>query len=841
MDSRDITKFLDWSILPDSIGNTVEQRWSMPFYYDSNAVATTKTDSGVLAKLDDIYTYGIGFSDVVSSIAFPLIIALFAFSFPFIFQIINNINDKYESKLLSKLFATSYQYIIFWSCNIISICYLLIYGMTVLLLPKTEFKNLLTTSNWLSIGIASTYAISVLLFVWHCVSFNNPDKLIGIVKKRYMLELRLNKFKKFRLFVKCHVRFLFHRKDDAGNGIYASARKTISHWSTNIPHDLFVNRLIEVARYAIKRKDTEVFNNVLLSIDKTIEEEKKAISTWKEYDKNKIEIQETAPHYRTMRFFENLVSIYTPFSNDFIIENSIVYKLLGAFNKSMYMNYADSFRLALCIRYLIEGGNFSLIEKYIDYSRYYFAYIRRLPKVLYIKGGDVSERPKTEKNTQESWDELCDFHYLVFSYAFACGHYSLLNALLDKNSRWEFNLYPKQSTDVLIRYAHCRKNLDKFQIDKLFRHKLDIKDMLDKYTSALLLLLGDSSDEYCKVSEYVTKEAIDNIESYSKNLKDKANLIKQNSKLIKLFPQINNTDFSKVYTTCLKNIIAINNPLLYKEEDINSKQETFCLGKALKIIAEIIKGTKTDSKKRIQVNVYASPLDSKLTQDFNARIKHVMNDVSRHVPIELFSNHKEGKGEDILLNKCPLCIHKLCFMYPEFYFKGNLYSIFVELISVRLVYITLSVFRNMNITDIYVTSAEFNILFENYTKGCYEDFVLIDLNSPFSALLNVHFKGRNRLYNGTVPFISIDNASLSLLSDLDDYKYFEGNLLIVAKKDLPALVDIKDAECISVDYLDTSDELKKILDIRIIVNISKKLIYNKKAKIAKVTCKQLAL
>lgn len=828
-------------MLPDSVGNTIGLRWSMPFYYDSNAVPTTIIDSDVLAKLDDIYTYGIGFSDVVSSIAFPLIIALFAFSFPFIFQIINHINDKYESKLLSKLFATSCQYIIFWSCNVISICYLLIYGMTVLLLPKTELKNLLTTGNWLSIVIASTYAISVLLFVWHCVSFNNPDKLIDIVKKRQKLELRLNKFRKIRLFVKCYVRFLFHRKDDAGNSIYASARKMVSHWSTNAPHEHFVNRLIEIARYAIKRKDTEVFSNVLLSIDKTIEEEKKAINKWEEYDKNKIEIQKAAPHYRTMKFFENLVSIYIPFSNDFIIENSIVYKLLGAFNKSMYMSDADSFRLALCVRNLIDGGNFSLLEKYIDYSRYYFTYIRRLPKVLYIRGGDVSERPKTEKNAQESWDVLCDFHYLVFSYAFASGHYSLLNALLDKNSRWEFNLYPKQSTDILIRYAHCRKNLNRFLVDKLFKHKVDAEDMLDKYTNALLLLLGDSSNECHKASEFITKEVVDDIKSYSKDLKDKTNLIKQNSNLIKLFPQINNTDFSKVYTTCLENIISINNPLLYKEEDINSKQEISCLGKALKIIVKVIKGTNTNSKKRIQINVYTSPLNTKLKQDFNACTKHLMNDVSRHAPMELFSSHKEGKDEDIILKECPLCIYKLCFMYPEFYSKSNLYSTFVELISVRLAYITLSVFRNMDVKDIYVTSADFNIFFEYYTKGCYANFILIDINSPFGTLLNVHFKGWNRFYNGTVPFISIDNAKLSLLSDLDDYKYFEGNLLIVAKKDLPALVDIEDAESISVDYLDNSDEQKKILDIRTTVDIGKKLIYNKKAEVAKITCKQLAL
>ena len=45
-------------------------------------------DMSILSKLNDIYLDGIGYHDSVGTIAFPLVIALFAFSFPFIFQMV---------------------------------------------------------------------------------------------------------------------------------------------------------------------------------------------------------------------------------------------------------------------------------------------------------------------------------------------------------------------------------------------------------------------------------------------------------------------------------------------------------------------------------------------------------------------------------------------------------------------------------------------------------------------------------------------------------------------------------------------------------------------------------
>lgn len=41
----------------------------------------------------DISEFGIGYSDTISNIAFPLIIAVFAFALPFLFSAINHVNN----------------------------------------------------------------------------------------------------------------------------------------------------------------------------------------------------------------------------------------------------------------------------------------------------------------------------------------------------------------------------------------------------------------------------------------------------------------------------------------------------------------------------------------------------------------------------------------------------------------------------------------------------------------------------------------------------------------------------------------------------------------------------
>ena len=64
----------------------------------------------IQSQIQAIAENGVGYNDVVSHIAFPLIIALFAFAFTYLFSVITRINDKYNSEHISKMFKKSWSY-----------------------------------------------------------------------------------------------------------------------------------------------------------------------------------------------------------------------------------------------------------------------------------------------------------------------------------------------------------------------------------------------------------------------------------------------------------------------------------------------------------------------------------------------------------------------------------------------------------------------------------------------------------------------------------------------------------------------------------------------------------
>ena len=64
----------------------------------------------ITAHLQNIPAFGIKYGDTVAQIAVPLIIALFAFAFTYLFSVITRINEKYDSENISTMFKKSGSY-----------------------------------------------------------------------------------------------------------------------------------------------------------------------------------------------------------------------------------------------------------------------------------------------------------------------------------------------------------------------------------------------------------------------------------------------------------------------------------------------------------------------------------------------------------------------------------------------------------------------------------------------------------------------------------------------------------------------------------------------------------
>ena len=425
--------------------------------HDSIVVPSENVQWDILHRLNDVYRDGIGYSDVVGIIAFPLIIALFAFSFPFIFDRINQINDKYQSKLLSYLFSSSWLYKLFWKTSFCCIAYVLIYGGCSLFLTDNYLGQYSKIVNSISLLIASIYAFLVWLFAKRSIKFNNPEQLLEILDTRYKYEQRVAKLSKWWMGLKIVFRYFCHRNDVEGNAIIKSAKNMVSNWKEKAPNENYINRLYEVARYSIKHDDFGLFQNILGRLDTTIEREKNSISTWNLKKDADDVIKESAIHYLTMAFFKDLMLDFTPFSRGYMSNETVVFKMVGAFNRTMYLAHNDALYLATCFRRMIDKNNVGLIFKYIDYTNYYFKYLLKLPQIHYIKGGQVIYRNIVEKKSYESWTNLAVFHYISMAYGFEKEKYYLLDILLNYKRTYFPSLYPIEGANILIMYAQSLK------------------------------------------------------------------------------------------------------------------------------------------------------------------------------------------------------------------------------------------------------------------------------------------------------------------------------------------------------------------------------------------------
>ena len=125
-------------------------------------------------QVQSISDFGVGYSDAAAHIAIPLIIALFAFAFPFLFTVITHINNKYNSEYITNMFSAEPSYKSFLWGTGISVGYLIIYGALSLVLTGAARVAVMAILTWGCVLIAGLYSAAILRFVLICIDYNNP-------------------------------------------------------------------------------------------------------------------------------------------------------------------------------------------------------------------------------------------------------------------------------------------------------------------------------------------------------------------------------------------------------------------------------------------------------------------------------------------------------------------------------------------------------------------------------------------------------------------------------------------------------------------------------------------
>jgi len=144
------------------------------------------------AQLSEIAETGIGYSDAVSHIAFPLIIALFAFAFTYLFSVITRINEKYGSEHISRMFKGCMPYRCYMWGSAISVGYIILMGVLSLALTENRHHGLLEVMNWSGMVVAGGYAGIILWFVTTCLRYDDHYQMLKLIEARYLKDKSKN-------------------------------------------------------------------------------------------------------------------------------------------------------------------------------------------------------------------------------------------------------------------------------------------------------------------------------------------------------------------------------------------------------------------------------------------------------------------------------------------------------------------------------------------------------------------------------------------------------------------------------------------------------------------------
>ena len=130
----------------------------------------------------------VNYVNVISDFAIPMVIGIFAFAFPLLFQTASRIDDKYNSTLLIKAFRKDWisKWFIYTLLGALACC-----GLWVLQLPRLidcgEVINILIDNSALILLILSTISLAVMTIysMWLMYVYYMPDKLLERLIKQY--------------------------------------------------------------------------------------------------------------------------------------------------------------------------------------------------------------------------------------------------------------------------------------------------------------------------------------------------------------------------------------------------------------------------------------------------------------------------------------------------------------------------------------------------------------------------------------------------------------------------------------------------------------------------------
>ncbi len=735
-----------------------------------------------------------GYGDAVAHITIPLIIALFAFAMPLLFQVITHINSKYSSEALSKMFENSLAYKAFWGTSVFSIVFLIAFGATTLLISGECRESVIEWFSWISVFVAFVYSCAILLFLRTCIRFNSPEKLLVYIEKQYRAELRYDDIRlAVKNFSQIKNRLLFWRTKgwkSFQSYIYRMAR-LFNHYQTK---EDFGKRWVDICKYSLATRNNQLMFSIMMKVDEIAKSEKHSGRLCEEFDAEDF----TKPYNSLLlkAYYDGVMEYYNHAETNRQFEDWMVWRKFSAIKKSRFPWEKDVVDTVRSIILSVESGHIGVYERYIDRSSFDYLYILDLPNVAYVESAEEREIIDIENKRKEAWEMLCNLHFAMNAFLFSQGHLDILPSLLSARYYMTGHLYDLSPQELLVRYVKCKKifHEDYFgrwpSMDIFGRHRVE-GDILEQFVSAMVLLNSETGwGEQIRTSH----KNVEQFKNFRKAIVEMMERQKCDKKLCSMYPGIESVNPDEKIDACIKSIIE------------------------------------PDGGK----DIYRSRRPAKRINLLESDILNVFRNTG-WMPAGLKESVDKGSLERISLQTYTTRMRKEYVLQYNEEDSFHLQRGFEILFEQRALYMMYAAISKMDIKQKKVKPEDFEKVLSRYTKRRNGDYVILDTECDMSIRLDVDTSSNcdNWTYKGAA-YKKLFLNSREFLGDSTLPNAFRNKLLILRKKDFPSLVKINENTAPQVRIEDVSDRNEGIAAIRVTIVPNMEMRYYKNTKVLQV-------
>lgn len=778
------------------------------------------------AKVNDMLEYGMGFDDTISIIAIPLIIALFAFAFPFLFTVITHINNKYGSRSISEMFSDMSSYKLFWKANWIGVIYLAVYGVLYLIREGFIHNAVVNIGPWASLVVAIYYAFVILWFVKTCISFNSPLSLLEQMEKDYEIRLKIvNEQEKALERKEKRTKYKIW-KSKAWKKYTVRGYRIGQIYSKHTEGEKYIDRLVDLCKYALDKGDERLFSNILLRANEVANQERKAHKVAFYQPRKGVKTADMT-HLST-RFYNATLDYYLNTRHNSKVEERLLGNRYIAINESMFPADADLYGTVIRVSKAANQEHYTLLDKFVYNATYRYNYIYRMHDLAYISGEDVTGQEDTWTTSKEVWHRLREVLFVMAANLYSHGHYEILNTLLHNKYYDNGRLFPRTGAEIASCYNRCKSWINTkswsngWYITEMLGENFD-PSLLEKYTVARLLLVPNDVE---KINVELPEAEIAELKKNEKILRPFAEMAKKDGELIKHYSQVSTADFEKIYKEIIRDIES--SPNLEEEKDV-------CLTKKL---TDGLCGLVGRNKEKIKKTIYNVGLNAEIVDYFGSLVRNILRNKD-NLGYGLNGRHIDGKDSEELFGEYSFHASKYLFVEPDDNAYYHAHNDFERLFQERYKSLLYTALSEMDEEVVTKNIAELDALLDEFDTP--QDYVIIDTNSVFDALLELEQVAPLRYRYKGIDYICADWELNPHLRSLPVYERYEECLVVIKKNDLPVICDIDENNEAKVVIEDVSNKKDGISDVRITIKPNLKILYDKRSKILKVCHKRLVV